>query len=118
MSIDKRMLAMAAAVAGDNPERYDNRSFYLGAVGLRNDGVLVTAKNIASKNIVPTHHAEARVVRKLTPNSVVWVARVSRSNGGWTMSRPCENCQRIMRSAGVKKVVYTIAPNEWGTIQL
>lgn len=109
---------MAADVAKDNPERYDNRSFYLGAVGLRNDGVLVTAKNIASKNIVPTHHAEARVVRKLTPDSIVWVARVSRSTGGWTMSRPCEGCKGRMRAAGVRKVVYTIAPDEWGTIQL
>ena len=118
MSFDKRMLLMAAEVAKDNPERYDNRSFYLGAVGLRNDGVIVTAKNIASKDVVPTHHAEARVVRKLTPNSTVWVARVSRCTGEWTVSRPCASCQRKMRSVGVKKVIYTIAPEEWGTIQL
>lgn len=118
MSIDRRMLAMAADVARDNPERYDNRSFCLGAVGLRNDGVLVTAKNIAAANIVPTHHAEARVVRKLTPNSVVWVARVLRSTGEWTLSRPCKGCQSRMRAAGVRKVVYTIDKDEWGTIQL
>lgn len=116
--MDRRMLAMAADVARDNPERYDNRSFCLGAVGLRKDGVLVTAKNIAAANIVPTHHAEARVVRKLTPDSVVWVARVLRSTGDWTMSRPCTSCQVRMRTAGVKKVVYTIGPDEWGTIQL
>lgn len=109
---------MAADVARDNPERYDNRSFCLGAVGLRKDGVLVTAKNIAAANIVPTHHAEARVVRKLTPDSVVWVARVLRSTGEWTTSRPCSSCQGRMRFAGVKKVVYTIGPDEWGTIQL
>lgn len=118
MSIDKRMLAMAAEVARDKPARYDNRSFCLGAVGLRNDGVLVTAKNIAAANIVPTHHAEARVVRKLTPDSIVWVARVLRSTGEWTLSRPCKGCQSRMRAAGVRKVVYTIAKDEWGTIQL
>jgi cytidine deaminase len=118
VSIDKRMLALAAEVAKDNPEKYDNRSFYLGAVGLRNDGVLVTAKNIAAKDVVPTHHAEARVVRKLTPDSIVWVARISRSTGEWTLSRPCNGCQRRMKIAGVKKVVYTIGPEEWGTIQL
>jgi tRNA(Arg) A34 adenosine deaminase TadA len=118
MSIDRRMLAMAATVARDNPEKFDNRSFCLGAVGLRSDGVIVAAKNISAKNIVPTHHAEARVVRKLTPNSIVWVARVLRSTGEWTLSRPCASCQGRMRSAGVEKVVYTIGPDEWGTIEL
>lgn len=118
MSIDRRMLAMAADVARDNPEKFDNRSFCLGAVGLRKDGVIVTAKNIAAANIVPTHHAEARVVRKLTPDSMVWVARVLRSTGEWTMSRPCLGCQGRMRAAGERGVVYTIGPDEWGAIQL
>jgi len=118
VSIDKRMLSMAAEVAKDKPEKHDNRSFYLGAVGLRNDGVLVVAKNIAAKDVVPTHHAEARVVRKLTPDSIVWVARISRSTGEWTLSRPCNGCQGRMKAAGVRKVVYTIGPEEWGTIQL
>ena len=117
MSIDKRMLAMAARVAREKPKNRDNRSFCLGAVGLRNDGVLVIAKNIASQNVVPTHHAEARVVRKLTPNSVVWVARVLRSTGEWASARPCEGCQRRMRIAGVIRVIYTITKNEWGVIQ-
>jgi len=117
MSLDRRMLMMASTVAKDNPERYDNRSFCLGAVGLRKDGVIVTAKNIAAANIVPTHHAEARVVRKLTPDSIVWVTRVLRSTGDWTMARPCINCQNRMRAAGVKKVVYTIDKDEWGIIQ-
>lgn len=110
------MLTIAAEIARDNPVRSDARTFCLGAVGLRNDGVIVTAKNIAAADVVPTHHAEARVVRKLTPDSVVWVARISRMNGEWTMSRPCANCQGRMRAAGVKKAVYTIAPNEWGTL--
>ena len=118
MSIDRRMLAMAAGVSGENPEKFDNRAFYLGAVGLRNDGVIVTAKNVAATDVVPTHHAEARVIRKLTPNSTIWVARVSRLNGTWTTSRPCSGCQKRMKVAGVKKVIYTIGPDEWGTIQL
>lgn len=118
MSIDRRMLAMAADVARDNPERFDNRAFWLGAVGLRNDGVIVSAKNVAATDIVPTHHAEARVVKKMTPDSTIWVARVSRSTGNWTMARPCSGCQRRMKTAGVRKVVYTIDPEEWGTINL
>lgn len=112
------MLALAADVAKGKEKNLDNRSFFLGAVGLRNDGVIVTAKNIASSNVAPDHHAETRVIRKITPNSTVWVARVLRSTGEWSMSRPCSGCQMRMRSAGVKKVVYTIAPNEWGSIEL
>jgi len=109
---------MAAKVAKYNPNRNDSRSFCLGAVGLRKDGVIVTARNIAATNIIPTHHAEARLVRKLTSNSTVWVARVLRSTGEWTLSRPCINCQSLMKVAGVEKVVYTINSNEWGTIEL
>jgi cytidine deaminase len=112
------MLAMAAEAARGKPEKFDNRSFCLGAVGLRKDGVIVTAKNVAATDTVPTHHAEARLVRKLTPDSIVWVARVLRSTDEWTMSRPCVSCQGRLRASGVKKVIYTISKDEWGTIQL
>jgi tRNA(Arg) A34 adenosine deaminase TadA len=112
------MLCLAASVANERNVKRDKRSFLLGAVGMRNDGVIVSARNLAAADVTPAAHAEARVVRKLTCNSIVWVARVSRNNGCWALARPCENCQRRMRTAGVKKVFYTIAPNEWGVIQL
>lgn len=109
---------MAAAVAIEGRSWYDNRSFMLGAVGLRRDGVLVSARNIAATDVTPSAHAEARVVKKLTCNSVVWVARVGRARGDWALARPCEKCQNRMKTAGVKKVIYTIAPNEWGVLLL
>lgn len=112
------MLTMAANVAKDKPRRFDNRAFCLGAVGLRNDGVLVSARNVAATDVVPTHHAEARVIRKLTHDSVIWVARITRSTGEWTLARPCQSCENKIKSAGVRRVVYTIAPEEWGVIQL
>jgi len=119
VAIDKRMLSLAASVAGDNTSKLDNRrSFLLGAVGMRKDGVLVTARNIAATDVTPWAHAEARVVKKLTCDSIVWVARVGRATGEWAMARPCDACQRRMKTAGVRKVVYTIAPSEWGVIQL
>jgi cytidine deaminase len=117
MSFDKRMLDLAAEVAVDDRSSLDNRTFFLGAVGERRDGVLVTARNIAATDIAPSHHAEARVVRKLTPHSTVWVARVAKGTGEWAMSRPCGGCQRRMKASGVKRVVYTINPDEWGVIQ-
>lgn len=119
MAIDKKMLTMAANVACQNRDtRFDNRSFLLGAVGLRNDGVIVSSKNIAAPDYAPDHHAETRLVRKLTPGSTVWVSRITRRDGGWALARPCAGCQMRLRVAGVKKVIYTIAPNEWGILDL
>lgn len=119
MSSDRKMLQMAA-VAGTRGEAKggQRRQFVLGAVGLRNDGVLVRSCNIASPVPAPEHHAETRLVRKLTPGSTVWVARVSRKTGDWAMAKPCPNCERRLRSAGVERVVYTIDANEWGVLSL
>jgi tRNA(Arg) A34 adenosine deaminase TadA len=119
MASDKKMLAEAAGVAVKNRSRkIDNRTFLLGAVGERRDGVLVSACNIAAPDYAPHHHAETRLARKLTPNSTVWVARIARKDGSWAMARPCAGCEMRLRQSGVKRVVYTIGPNEWGVLDL
>lgn len=112
------MLTLAASVAREGNSWSDNRSFLLGAVGMRKDGVLVTARNIAATDVTPGAHAEARVVKKLTCDSIVWVARIGRASTDWALARPCDTCRRRMKTAGVRKVVYTIAPSEWGVLQL
>lgn len=113
------MLAAAAAAAKRNDRKgKDPRGFLIGAVGIRADGVLVTSKNVAATDLAPNHHAEARLARKLTPNSTVWVARVLRASTDWAMARPCQGCQNRMKSVGVHRVVYTIGPNEWGVMIL
>lgn len=115
MSLDKKMLITAASVAVKSQDKsIDNRSFLLGAVGIRSDGVIVSSRNIAATDCAPNHHAETRLIRKLTPNSTIWVARISKKDGSWAMARPCTGCQKRLRLAGVTKVVYTIGPNEWG----
>jgi tRNA(Arg) A34 adenosine deaminase TadA len=117
MASDKKMLHLAAMVAGQNHDRkVDNRSFLLGAVGRRNDDVLVSSRNIAAPDCAPGHHAETRLIRKLTPGSTVWVARITRKDGSWALARPCYGCEMRLRGAGVKRVVYTIGPNEWGVL--
>lgn len=119
MSFDKRMLAAAAEAAKRNDRKgKDPRGFLIGAVGVRADGVLVSSKNVAATDLAPNHHAEARLARKLTPNSTVWVARVLRASTDWAMARPCQGCQNRMKSVGVQRVVYTIGPNEWGVLIL
>jgi cytidine deaminase len=119
MASDKKMLTEAASVAvKKSSSRDDMRSFFLGAIGLRNDGVFVSSKNVSAKDLVPHHHAEARLVRKMTPGSTVWVARVARNDGNWAMAKPCPGCETRLRSAGVERVVYTIRPDEWGVIDM
>jgi len=118
MANDKKMLTQAAAVALGNANRsVDNRTFTLGAVGLRNDGVIVSSRNVSALDYAPDHHAEARLVRKMTPNSIIWVARVLK-NGTWAIAKPCNPCRTRLKAAGVRRVVYTIGHNEWGIMDL
>lgn len=114
MASDKRMLMSAAETAVITNDRVDIRTFWLGAVGMRKDGVIVSSRNIAAPDYAPDHHAEVRLARKLTPGSTVWVARVARCDGEWAMAKPCRGCERRLKAAGVSRVVYTIGPGEWG----
>jgi hypothetical protein len=116
MASDKKMLADAALVAIRN--KSDIRTYLLGAVGLRADGVVVSSPNIPSRDFTNerSNHAEVRLARKLTLGSTVWVARVARKDGSWAMAKPCRGCERRLRATGVERIVYTIGPNEWGVI--
>ena len=114
MANDRRMLMSAADTAVITNDRIDIRTFLLGAVGMRNDGVLVSSRNIAAPDCAPDHHAETRLAKKLTPGSTVWVARVAKCNGEWAMAKPCRGCERRLKAVGVSRVVYTVGPNEWG----
>ena len=91
------------------------RKFRLGCVAKRRDGAIVSSTNSALQ--VPHHefHAEARVLKKAGHGATLWVARIRRSNGEWTMAKPCSSCQNLIRSMKVKKVYYTISSNEFGT---
>lgn len=100
----------------------DSRSFLLGAVGIRDDGAKVSAKNGATqystfiedfrKNV--HSHAEGRLLRKLGRNGIIYVARVAKLDGGLAMARPCGLCRHRIKSSGVKKVFYSIDNNHYG----
>jgi len=97
-------------------KRLDNRNFILGAVGIRKDGAKVFSRNGANRNRDFRSHAEARLCRKLDQGSVVWVVRVSR-NGALASARPCEHCQKILRSTGVKRCFYSVSNSEYGVLE-
>jgi len=90
-------------------------SFRLGAAGIRSDGVIVASFNGAPKEPEWRHHSETRLIRKLTRNSIVAVVRIY-ANGDWALAKPCSNCELFLKRAGVKKVYYSIAPNEFGIL--
>lgn len=107
------MLDQAAKVAAS--DFFPGKNFLLGAVCLRKDGAVVSAYNTTvPHHQTPSAHAEARVLRKSTPNSILWVARVLKDRKTWAMSRPCKFCRAAIENSGITRVYYTIAPHEYG----
>lgn len=102
-------IAMAAAFA---VAKQDVRAFRLGAVGKRNDGAIVLARNGSGLCRVPSAHAEARLSRKLDVGSTVFVARVLR-DGRWANAKPCLGCFLQLRARGVRRVFYTVGDRQY-----
>lgn len=127
MSKEMRGLRMAAKAA----EQSGHDTFRHGAVLVRGGSIISISANSDNHTAFgqrfrtspgrATQHAEVACVlgvdRTMTNGGVIYVARVNRS-GEWKMSKPCSMCHEVMKFVGVKKVVYTIGPNEWGTYKL
>lgn len=92
--------------------REDKRSFYLASIGIRGDGAMVKATNAPSQERSRYVHCEHRLAKKLDVGATVFVVRV-KANGEFGMAKPCEDCQKILRFKGVKKVYYTVNNNEY-----
>lgn len=110
----RKFLNVAAKIAR---LREDERNFFIGAVAIRADDVTVYAYNGAPKFPTPEHHCEARLCRKLDKGATVYVARTT-ADGRWAMSKPCPDCERALRRAKVRKVFYTVGPDEYGCLEL
>lgn len=93
------------------------RRAFLGAVGVRSDGIMVYSYNGCAENKKPEIHAEARLSKKLDVGATVYVARTRRDDGTIAMAKPCCHCENALRHRGVKKVFYTISESEWGCIE-
>ncbi len=92
----------------------DCRQYRFCAVGIRKDGTIVYSRNIPTRYPEPKAHAESRVTRKLSKNSVIYVVRIDRKNN-LTMARPCKDCQMIMKSKKIK-CYYSISNKEYGVL--
>ena len=84
----------------------DNRTYYLGAVGLRKDGVIVASANGNPREPEPKHHAEARLLRKLGKGGIVFVVRTL-ADGSWAMAKPCRDCLPLLINHGVSRIYWS-----------
>lgn len=115
MTPTQRFTQMFKALARRRGRRDESASRHF-ALAVRADGASVHAVNSRIEERAWQPHAEARLCRKVDVNAVVYVLREAK--GEWANSRPCENCQRLMKRKGVKRVYYTIGPSEYGVLTL
>ena len=127
MCKEMRALRMAAKAA----EQSGHDTFRHGAVLVKGGSILNIAANSDNHTSFgqrfrtapgrATHHAETACIlgldKAITTGAVVYAARINK-NGEWKMSKPCSMCHEVMRFVGIKKVVYTIGPNEWGSYKI
>lgn len=121
-----KLLKLAARVAMPTDPEGDMRNFLIGAIGIRGDGVLVSARNgsvrvsetIGGGWSFPPAHAEARCSKKMDHDGIVYVSRVYRGSGKLGCARPCPDCVKAMLARRVKKCYYTISDTEYGVINL
>ena len=102
-------IARKAAVS-----KIDRRQFLIGSCATRNDSKIVTASNGPTFDQHPAAHAEARLCRKLDFGATVYVVRIAKGNGDYVMSRPCATCRISLAALRVKRVYYSIDPNQYG----
>jgi len=120
--MNKKYFEMAKLIA---VSKKDRRSFLIGAIGIRNDGIIVASpngparirENTKDRGYFPEAHAEFRISRKLDVGATVYVIRVRRGDKKVCLAKPCETCQNIMKSRGVKKVYYSISEDENGILK-
>ena len=115
-----KLLLLAAKMALPSNDT-DFRDFWLGCVGVRNDGVLVYSKNGAACiptvnrfQCIPNSHAEGRILNKLDYGAIIYVARVKKKDKTLALARPCPTCQNRIKARGIKKVYYSINDTQYG----
>jgi len=122
----KEYLYLAAKIARPTNENERRRNYYLGCVGIRKDGTIVSSKNGAIVNSTPipidtkrylciaSSHAEGRVLQKLGKHGVLFVSRISKHEEQLLMARPCGMCRTKIKALSVKKVYYSINDDQYG----
>ncbi len=119
-------LIQAGQIALPDDRSLDPRAFWFGCVGVRTDGAVVVSKNGSIQNCfsksmnpdemqkISDHHAEGRVIKKMTRGGVIYVSRISRLTKELILARPCSRCRARIRSHKIDKVYYSINKDQYG----
>lgn len=121
-----KMIELAAKVAVPTDHKSDRRGFWIGSVGIREDGTIVSAKNgavefegtVENYQLIPNAHAEPRVIRKMGKRGTLYVARVLRGTKSLAMARPCVICMPFLRAFQVGKCYYSINDYQYGVLDV
>lgn len=116
------LLKEAARVAVPSDINFDNRTFWIGAIGFTKDGRKVSAKNgyVVSGTFdnyqkIPNSHAEGRLIEKIGKGGdAIFVSRITKSTKEFAMARPCSMCRIKIKSAKINKVYYSINNEYYG----
>ena len=94
--------------------------FRVGAVLFKGSRILASGHNgIRSSRIHPLHkqynnslHAEQNAILNIKDWSTlkgcsILVVKISKTRGVFSMARPCEMCQDLLRHVGIKSMYYT-----------
>ncbi len=71
------------------------------------------------ENYKAGRHSESELLRRIKiplKNISIFNVRVD-NNGNEAMAKACANCEKLLRKNGLKRLVYTIAPNEYGILE-
>ena len=117
-SMSKRSIQYYFGLARDvaNLTKYDKRDFLVGAVAVRRDGVIVAARNGISHQRSPRAHAETRVLQKAGVGAILFVVRISKTDGKFRMAKPCRFCQSLIQHKKVSKCYFTIDGDLFGEL--
>src|ERR1700677_3949721 len=99
-----KYLDLAVQVAKGNASQAKHFSF--GCVAIREDGGLIVASNIRTRDPMIHAHSEARALKRAGYGATLYVVRLDRA-GRWCLAKPCVGCASLIRNRGVKRVFYT-----------
>ena len=110
---DRRRLDQALRVAENSDCRQRHGAVLMAGGRVLSVGIN-TNKNdpyyIGEDQLDKSIHAEIQALRahgSKVKNGTIYIARLGKRDIP-LMSKPCDNCQKALKEAGVKKVVYTI----------
>jgi cytidine deaminase len=92
----------------------ENKNFLVACIAQRKDGVFVFATNSRVRVPEASAHSEAKCLKKAGHGAILWVVRVLRKDRKtWAMAKPCSSCATLIRNKKVKRVYYTVGPNQY-----